>query len=87
MSAIQTGISLLDGLISKAKEYNIDLSKAQSVSIHTNMVTMTFTFSDDIYNSLAESGFEFKPQEPGVAPHIMATKVEGNFNTFVFLFY
>jgi len=87
MSAIQTGISLLDGLISKAQEYNIDLSQAKSASIHSHMVTMTFTFSDEIYNSLAESGFEFKPQEPGVTPHIMATKVEGNFSTFVFLFY
>ena len=87
MSAIKTGISLLDGLISKSQEFNIDLSQAKSVSIYSHMVSMTFTFSDQLYNTLAEAGFQFKPHEPGVMPHIMATKKEENFDTMIFLFY
>ena len=87
MSAIQTGISLLDGLISKSKKFKIDLSQAKSVSIYSHMVSMTFTFSDELHNTLAEAGFEFKAHEPGVMPHIMAVKNEENFTTMIFLFY
>jgi hypothetical protein len=87
MSAIQTGISLLDGLISKAQEYKLDLSEAKSVSIYNNMITINFTFSDQIYNNLMDSGFEFKPHDPGVTPHLVATKQVGNFLTMIFLFY
>ncbi len=87
MSAIQTGISLLDGLISKAQEYKLDLSEAKSVSIYTNMISMTFNFSDKIYNTLAESEFEFKSHDPGVLPHIMAKKTEDNFIMQILLFY
>lgn len=87
MSAIQTGISLLDRLILKSEEFKIDLSKAKSVSIYSHTISMTFTFSDQLHNTLAEAGFEFKPHEPGVMPHIMASKREDNFETIIFLFY
>ncbi len=85
MSAIQTGISLLDRLISESEKYKIDLSKMSSVSIYTNMISLSGTFDDEIYNNLADAGFNFRPHDPGVIPHIVAKNQESSF--MVILYY